>query len=208
MKFLPLKKTISFLLIITIASPLLGGSVNHENITIDKYTIDYSCKQTPYNKDGYKNSFYIKISSKYNMFKMYNRKPHYQNTVSDIIINTELYKIKPYYSSFKSKADVEISLTYNDFEKISKTSAFEVIYPNIKFDDEWISKISNRGVVKQPYQFLETPNNVVLSSVLSTKGFSSLLKDCQDEYNKSKRINELQDIEDNKPINRLKRFFN
>lgn len=214
MKFLLLKKTISFLLVIAITSPLLGGPVNHENITIDKYTIDYFCKLTPYGNGTmdinhpHRDSYKIKISSKYNMFKMYNRKPHYQNTVSDIIINTELYKIKPYSSHFTSKADVEFSLTYSDFEKISKTSEFEVIYPNIKFDDEWMSKISNRGVVKQSYQFLETPNNVVISSVLSTKGFKSLLEKCQDEYNTSKREKELQDIEDNKPINRLKSFFN
>lgn len=214
MTLLPLKKLIYFLLIITISSPLLGGSVNHENITIDKYTIDYFCKLTPYGngtmdiKYPARDSFEIKISSKYNMFKMYNRKPHYQNTVSDIIINTELYIIKPYSSYFTSKADVKISLSYDDFEKISKTSVFEVIYPNIKFDDAWISKISNRGVVKQPYQFLETPKNVVLSSVLSTKGFKSLLENCKDEYNTSKREKELQDIEDNKPINRLKSFFN
>lgn len=209
-----------------------SDNIWRENITINKYMVDYSCKfsgmTTSRGLDFVRTTeeYVIILQSKYNMFVNYNMFPdnnplHYNRDLvipSDynlhthrLLIDTPLHEINPLRVRFNSRAEVSIYLSSLHFDRLMQSDGFFVYYPSIVFDRKWMQDLGRRHLP----QFDSLPfmlySKLVFSSNLSSAGLIKTKEACHAEIEAQRAALEEEQVvferENRKPINRLRNFF-
>lgn len=212
-----------------------------EIITLSIFTVEQLCeynyatasfyarsKSYTYNGDA---KYLIKLQSKYKMFANYN----FDSLLGERIrISTDLHEISINRANLNSRADIEIHLNGNEFDKLIQADSFFVYYPSYLFDKEWKKKLAEKHfrlntkkesdsyegsfyIVQTPYVPIfslsqnEIDSRLLFFSHLSTDGLSQARSNCYKTI-VSQKINfdaqqDAQQKEDSKPANRLKKFF-
>ena len=169
----------------------------YERITLSQYDAREDCGL--YTKD-----YRITISSKYKMFANYTSFP-YQDYDHPIKIESELYEIIPRIK-FKNKATVELIIDEENFKNLIELDGFTVYYPAALFDRGWIEKVWEKSYPSStlPFMFYK---NMFFYSNLSTTGLDRFINECAEKTGML-QAEERKRIEEEKPINKLKSFFN
>lgn len=208
-----------------IAAFLLNGFVYaqgswKEQIAISGYHVEHSCSYRGMSRNPTYNSvqeeYIINLQSKYSMFANYN---NYQD---GLIISTALHDVRPSYVKFHSRAGVQIHLDGPDFDKLIQANGFSVYYPSSVFDEKWKRKLADNSAKSNSGSndgddsriFIDVsapiplpPASLLFFSDLSSVGLDQFRKSCHETIAAQKKAFEVQEEENNKPINRLKNFF-
>lgn len=215
-----------------------ANNVWEENITIDGYVVEHLCEyNNKHSGDYYAEmvewkyrgtfKYLIKLQSKHRMFANYN---HYSH--EGVNISTALHKVNPRQVNFHSRADVEIYLNEDEFDKLSQADVFFVYYPPSVFDENWKRKLvdnsvksngrtelndgsteSDSGVfrtisVPVPADYVrDVDSRLLFFSHLSSDGFDQTRKKCSEAIEAQKTAFDAKKEAANKPVNRLKDFF-
>ena len=199
--FLKITKII-FLLTFILSGYSYAQNIWNENITVGNYVVEHLCGYGDKNlNQDYSfldktdrrvvEKYSIKLQSKYKSFTNYN---HYAPGDERVRIQSDLHEINPVWVDFHSKADVEIYLNGQQFDKLIQTDGFFVYYPPSVFDYRWTKNISKKN----------NANELWFSTGLSSVGLDQYKKGCHNTI-ESQRVE--FERENNKPVNRLKKFF-
>lgn len=229
---------IAFLVVFFLGECTYANNVWEENITIDGYFVEHLCEYNNKRSSDYyaemvewKYSgtfkYLIKLQSKYRMFTNYN---HYSD--EGLSISTDLHKVNPRQINFHSRADVEIYLNKDEFDKLIQANVFFVYYPSSIFDENWKRKLLDNSAksnahtelnggstesdsdvfrtisVPVPAEYVhDVDSRLLFFSHLSSNGFDQIRKKCSETIEAQKIAFDAQKEEANKPVNRLKDFF-
>lgn len=195
--------------------------VTLKNNTFDIYS---SCPATPkltFNRFG--NNYYytcnktytIELHSKYHIFENYNGKNEdwrdefeYRGKDEPVVkISTNLYTIIPRVDN-PNKSDLFLHIDEDDLKKILQSKEAKITLPITMFSKKLLDKemIHSFGSNAAFHQYNELEPTILLD--ISNISFNELKSQCDANFKECKIKAKKMEKERNKPLNRLKRFFN